>query len=315
MNHEELIVAIAEDYYLNKASFSEISKKYNLSRYLINKYLNDGLKQGLVRIDIKSNSYRNQQLEQVFAEHFPDVRVIIIKDADNELDTLQRVAENSAHFAEKLITANHPTTIGLAWGEAVYSLIDNFSNIPLDNTEFVQFIGENMKYHSTVGSTRMVERAATKFSCEFRTLPAPLYVINNAVRAGLREEPATKATLEIAKHMQMLITGLGTINSLHSIQTWQDNLDAILPTTDLSTVAGVIYGRPYDINGHFLNPNDDKAFGLALADTLATPIRFCVVRGKFKSLATIGALRGKLVTDIVISESLAYRMLLDIKNS
>lgn len=313
MNQDELIVAVAEDYYLNKASFAAISKKYNLSRYLINKYLNDGLKSGLVRIEIQSNSHRNQQLEQLFSAQFPDVHFTIIKDAADEIESMHRLAENSANIAQQLIQAQNPQVLGLAWGESMYNLIDNFNNIPLRDTYFVQFIGENMKYHSTVGSTRMVEKAATKFSCEFRTLPAPLYILDDQTRLGLAHEPATKSTLAMGSQMDMLITGLGTLKSLQSIEPWNDNLTAIIPESDLPNVAGLIYGRPYDIDGQFLNVDHDKTFGLDLETIMHVPTRFCFVRGKFKSMATIGALKGKLVTDIVFSESLAYRMLDDLK--
>lgn len=313
MNQDELIVAVAEDYYLNKESFATISKKYNLSRYLINKYLNDGIQSGLVRIEIQSNSHRNQQLEQLLSAQFPGVQFTIIKDAADGIESMHRLAENSANIAQQLIQTRKPKILGLAWGESIYNLIDNFNNIPLRDTYFIQFIGENMKYHSTVGSTRMVEKAATKFSCEFRTLPAPLYILDDQTRQGLALEPATQSTLAMGADMGMLITGLGTLKSLESIEPWHANLTAIIPASDLPNVAGLIYGRPYDINGQFLNVAHDKAFGLSLETIMQVPTRFCFVRGKFKSLATIGALKGKLVTDIVFSESLAYRILDDLK--
>ncbi|MCM0599171.1 sugar-binding transcriptional regulator [Periweissella fabalis] len=314
MNQEELIVAVAEDYYLNKASFSAISKKYNLSRYLINKYLNDGLKSGLVRIEIKSSSHRNQQLEQVFSDKFPGVHFTIIKDAANEIESMHRLAESSAKVAEQLIHSQQPSVIGLAWGESIYNLIDNFNSIPLEETHFIQFIGENMKYHSTVGSTRMVEKAATKFTCEFQTLPAPLYILNDTTRLALAQEPATAGTLAMGQAMSMLITGLGTLKSVQSITNWNENLAAIIPAAQIPQVVGMIYGRPYDINGQFLNLAHDKTFGLDITTIMQVPTRFCFVRGKFKSLATIGALRGKLITNIVFGESLAYRILADLAN-
>lgn len=37
MLERTILSQIAEDYYLNKLPFGDISKKYNISRYLVNK--------------------------------------------------------------------------------------------------------------------------------------------------------------------------------------------------------------------------------------------------------------------------------------
>ena len=71
----------------------------------------------------------------------------------------------------------------------------------------------------------------------------------------------------------------------------------------------MIFGRPYDINGRFLNQGDDKIVGLPVAQILQVPKRICLVRGKSKYQAVIGALRGQLITDIILSEAMAYRIL------
>ena len=169
-----------------------------------------------------------------------------------------------------------------------------------------------MKYNSTAGSVRMVERAAKKVSGEFLTLPAPLYILNDLVRQGLYAEPSLQNTMAVANNMDALVTGLGTIRSLESIPIWQNSLNGIFPTVNFRDIAGVIYGRPYDIHGHFLNQADDKIVGLSVAQIMQVPKRICLVRGKSKSRPVIGALRGHLVTDMVLTEAMAYRVLHEI---
>ncbi|GAB7168080.1 hypothetical protein TUA1478L_00760 [Lactiplantibacillus plantarum] len=56
MNHRRLLIGIAHDYYLSKINIAEISKKYQVSRYLISKYLDEAMATGLVKININTPS-------------------------------------------------------------------------------------------------------------------------------------------------------------------------------------------------------------------------------------------------------------------
>ncbi|WP_057828346.1 sugar-binding transcriptional regulator [Liquorilactobacillus cacaonum] len=311
MTHEELLSVLSEDYYLNKLSFGDISKKYNISRYLINKYLNDAVKNGIVKIEISTITKRNPQLETMLADKFKDIHFYIIRDGENDITTSKELSQSAATIAEKMFK-NNCKIVGTSWGEAIYSLVDSLHGFPLESVKFTQFMGENMKYNSTAGSMRMVEKIAAKFSSEFLTLPAPLYIVNNQIRQGLYAEPSIAHTLAVAKKMDVLLTGLGTIRSLQSIPIWKENLSKIFPYLDMSRVAGLIYGRPFDINGNILNINNDKVLGISLEEVLATPRRFCLVRSKSKTQAILGVLRGKLITDIILSETLAYRVLAEL---
>lgn len=303
-----LLAQISEDYYLNKLSFGEISTKYDVSRYLINKYLTEAVKTGVVKIEIATSANRNSQLEQVFKEKFPNTNCYIIQDDTTTSATEDLISNYAANLVVKHLE-NGPHIVGMTWGETMYSLIDAITSNPLDQIKFTQFVGENMKYNSTAGSVRIVERAAKKVAGEFLTLPAPLYLADDAVRDGLYEAVSIKQTIDLAKQMDTVLTGMGTIASLESIAIWNQNINRLFPNVKLGEVAGMIYGRPYDINGNILNVGSDKVVGLDMNSILATPKRIGVVRSKAKSKAALGALRGGFLTDLVMSESLAYRII------
>ncbi|MBS9334550.1 hypothetical protein LQZ24_00665 [Fructobacillus sp. M1-13] len=303
-----LLAQISEDYYLNKLAFGEISEKYHISRYLINKYLNEAVKTGIVKIEVATTASRNSQLEQIFKEKFPETACYIIQDDATETATEELLSNYSANFVVSHLEKG-PHVVGVSWGETMYSVIDAITTNPLEQVKFTQFIGENMKYNSTAGCVRIVEHAAKKVAGEFLTLPAPLYLSDNMVRNGLYDAVSIKRTMDVAKKMDTVLTGLGTIASLESIAIWNQNLNRLFPDVRLGEVAGMIYGRPYDINGHFLNEDTDKTVGLALNTIMSVKKRIGVVRSKAKTKAAIGALRGHMLTDLIMSESLAYRIL------
>lgn len=63
---DEQLASIAHDFYLSKLNIAEISQKYNLSRYLITKALDDAEMRGIVKIKITQGIKRNQVLEWKF---------------------------------------------------------------------------------------------------------------------------------------------------------------------------------------------------------------------------------------------------------
>jgi DNA-binding transcriptional regulator LsrR (DeoR family) len=62
------------------------------------------------------------------------------------------------------------------------------------------------------------------------------------------------------------------------------------------------------VAGDFINPDDVPVLSIPLAQVMAVPRRFAIVTSKFKTRATLGALRGGLLTDLLTSEAVANRI-------
>lgn len=305
--HQQLLANLAQDYYLNKMAISDISKKYQLSRYLIMKYLDEALTSGIVSINIHTNYDRNNQLERELRQHFDIDNLAVIKDPSNPLDRDKIIATFSARQVQSLIRNCH--VVGLTWGETIYTMLDHFNKRPASDLTFTQFMGENMKYHSSAASMRMVQKAAARYDAPYCTIPGPLYVINDQARQALYHEPALTEAFTTAKRMDMLVCGLGTIQSVNSIPAWHDHLNDIFPGVDLQKVAGMAFGRPFDIDGHFLVGTDnDKTLSISLPIIKQVPRRVAIVQRKSKYQAAMGALAGQLFTDMILTESVALRI-------
>ncbi|UQS83159.1 sugar-binding transcriptional regulator [Bombilactobacillus thymidiniphilus] len=310
MLKNELLANLAKDYYVNRLNLAELAEKYHISRYLVNQALDKARQQGIVTFSIQSPTARNWNLENDLQQLSAIPNIYVLKDSNDaalNMDILTRYAAQK--IEEKL---QHCHIVGTAWGSTVYNVITKFERRSLPDLQFVQFIGENMKYNSAVGSARMVEYAANQFSSNYSTLSGPLYILNDETRHGMLQEIATQETIKKAQRMEMIFTGIGTLHSVKSIPIWWRNRQQIFAQVDLNQVAGMAYGRPYDINGHFLNPETDKTFGLDLETILQTPTRFGIIDSKFKVEALLGALRGKLFTHIITNESVARRALYEL---
>lgn len=196
--YKMLLASIAQDFYLSKLPVSTISRKYNLSRYLVTKYLDAALAQGIVDINIHTGYARNAQLEQRLSQALPIKRLFVLKDAGTPTIRQEMVANFAAYQVQAAIRQAH--VVGLTWGETVFDVLNAFS--PQDgatNLVFTQFVGENMKYHSSSGSMRMVQKAAAYYDAPYYTIPGPLYVLNDQVRQGLTQEPPSPPPLTMLR--------------------------------------------------------------------------------------------------------------------
>lgn len=303
-----LLIDIAQDFYINQLTIADISTKYQVSRYMISKYLDEALAQNIVSISIRSPFARNQELERQLAAVNPGHHFYVLANAEQSNNDADRFYSFAAQTVQNLI--NPLKIIGLSWGDTVYNVIEHFKPTVKEQLIFTQFMGENGKYNSLAGSMRMVQKAANKYNSHYSTLNAPLYIINDQVRQLLSLEPAIQPTLTTARQMDLILTTLGTIESLESIPSWQESLVALFPNLNRKEVAGFLYGRPFNHAGQFLiNPIADKTFGLAIDSILQVPIRVAVVNNKFKSHALAAALRGNFLTDLVLDEPTATKIL------
>ena len=107
---------------------------------------------------------------------------------------------------------------------------------------------------------------------------------------------------------------IDTCYQLVVIDGYFENLKTFWDTTNVEILAQKIKNQLNikDIQGNFLVSNEtDTVFGADIDTILAVPHRLAIVKSKFKAKAALGALRGHLITDLVIDEAIANRILLE----
>lgn len=308
--HETLLVKLSEDYYLNDINFSELAKKYDLSRYKVIKYIEEAREKQIVTIAINSPFSRNYDLETIFSKYFPKTQIHILKSINQVSDEDLLFSKFAADYIQSAIRRS--SIVSLSWGDTVYKVIDEFRPSLREEITFTQFIGEIGKYNSLAGSKRLVQKAAEAYKSAYMTLSIPLYVLNDTARSLMRLEPTISKTLTIASQSDLLISGIGTPSSIDSVDSWNTHKPLLFP--DLTGHVGFLYGRPFDINGHFIGQDHDKTFGLSLQEILSIKQRIGLCNSKFKAEACIGALRGDFFSDLFLDEKTAWKILSILKD-
>ena len=247
---DEQLASIAHDFYLSKLYIAEISQKYNLSRYLITKALDDAEMRGIVKIKITQGIKRNQVLERKFQKLFGLKEAFILKSSENDAND----DESVVNFATKQIQTYLQNThiAGVTWGSTMRGVINNFNEENFNKLYFIQLLGHAI--NAKQKKNPLVQDAAEKFHAKSLGLPTPLYILNPKIIPALKKEPYFKIVENCYHNLDLLFTGLGTLDSFKANPFLDKNYGPqLFKNIPEEQVAGLIMGRPYNINGEFFN--------------------------------------------------------------
>ncbi|GAA3629694.1 DNA-binding transcriptional regulator [Lactobacillus hamsteri] len=306
----EDLANIAHDFYLNKFNIGDISKKYNLSRYLITKALNEAEKNGIVKISINCGVKRREDLERNFKNLFRLKEAIILSDLETTNQDNEAIVTYAANQVQAYIKSSK--NVGITWGTLLRDIINNFNEEKRPDLAFVQLLGQPI--NSDLRKNSLVQIAAKKYGAIHFGLPAPLYVLHPNFLKDIQNEPFYKTLDDYYQKLDLIISGLGTFDSFTVNKYMEQNYkENIFKNIDTNQIVGMIYGRPYDINGNFLGNFDNRTCGITLKEIKNIPIRFTIVKNRFKTQALLGALRSGIITHLVTNESIAKRILAENK--
>lgn len=305
--YRDLLAKIAILYYKDNLTQTDIAEKFNTTRFKISKMLQEAIDLKIVEISINRTERRITSLESKIKSLFNLKQIIVLRTVHtNSSDTEQIVAKAAAGFIESLITRD--SVVGLTWGATLYQTIQNINPPHRLPITIVQPLGTAGKRDVTIDTPDLIRRLAEKYDSKYLFLYAPLYIMSNQVRESLKLEPVINETIIALENIDILLTGIGTPDSIFSTFLWKNYLRQ---DESLSNVAvGALYGRLFDQNGRILSTDvNEKVFGVGMSAIKKIKDRVAVVTNRFKAHAVIGALRGGLINTLITDELTAVKII------
>lgn len=305
LSNEEL-ASIAHDYYLGKLNIGDISQKYSLSRYLITKALDEAENRGIVKITIQQQTKRDEKLEREFKTRFGLKEAVILQNLNTTNEDNEKIVDYAAEQIQAYTKAAH--YVGITWGTLLFDIIDRFEEEERSDLTFVQLVGDPI--HSDKRKNPLVQKAAERFGANNFTLPLPIYSLQPEFIKLAQEEPFYQTVQKYYQKLDLIYTGIGTYQSF-AVNSYLNDYygPKIFAHIPKDKIAGMIFGRPYNIEGEFY-PNIEKYLcGISLEQIMRTPIRFVVVKNRFKTQALLGALRTSVITHLITNAGIAERIL------
>lgn len=309
----DLLVKVAEMYYLENKSQQEIADVIHVSRSNVSKMLNTCVKKGIVEFKINSLSSAGIQLQNRLMDQFNMKAVVIVPSRGTIEQIADSVCTAGAKYLESLL--KNGMLIGVTWGTSVYHTVCHF-NPPLSYTaSVIQLVGSMGSRSQETDGQALVKQMQEKINGNGYVLQAPMIVKSKIVKEILMDEPEIKKHFDLFSKIDVALLGLGSNRSGVSAIYKSGHISMEEANSMIEQGAiGDICGTQIDINGQVCQTVlSGRVVGISAETLCAVPVRIGVATGFEKADAILGALRGKFV-NVLITDELTAQSVLDMAN-
>jgi DNA-binding transcriptional regulator LsrR (DeoR family) len=300
----ELLARIADLYYNHNLRQEEIARRTGYSRSMVSRLLTEAREEGVVEIRVNFPLDRCPDLEKELRERFElkDVRVLA-RGSLNYDEMLRQIGVLAARMVEGLLNETIKV-VGVSWGTALWETANAMRSTPYGDIQVVQVIGALDAPNAEIDGPDLARKYARLFGGHFLTLPVPLAVHNSEARDALLADPRVRRTLDVAKNMDMLLVGMGSMEpeSCSILRAGYLSRDEVLGLAQYG-VAGDVCGILFDMAGNLLATDFGlRRVGLSAEDIRHTAIKIGIGGGKAKAMPLLGACRAGLINHLVTDE-------------
>jgi DNA-binding transcriptional regulator LsrR (DeoR family) len=319
---EEIMVKIAQMYYIDGSTQSMIAKQLGLSRSSVCMILSDARDYGIVEINIKNPKKYNEQLANEILSKYGNLKkCFVVPTSINSNNILTKIiASQGTNIVEEELL-NH-STIGVAWGTTIYEFMHSFNNNSnLIDIQVVPLLGGTNRVSSEFQLNEMVRQFAEKLRGTPSFIYAPAYAESINDRELYMQSNSMQNIAEKWKILDAAIVSIGAMPEYYNENKLFDNKVLLNPFViktmfeqDSERAVGDICGRRFNINGQFLNNEHNKKLIAISEDSLAAiPKVICIAAGSHKILSIIGGLRTNTI-DILVTDDYTAKSMLDISS-
>ena len=306
-----LIVKIAQLYYEQDMTQAQIARELGIYRTTISRLLKRGREHGIVTIAINYDYNENLWLEQQLKQKFALKEVVVASsEAEQEEDQLNAMGQQGAQLLERLLAPGD--IIGLSWGRAVRSLVENLPQ----SSQSRQLIcvpiigGPSGKLESRYHVNTLTYSAAARLKGESHLADFPALLDNELIRNGIMQSQHFKTIAAYWRNLDVALVGIGS-PAIRDGANWHAFYGSE-ESDDLNArhVAGDICSRFYDINGTTVETNmSEKTLSIEMQRLKQARYSAGMAMGEEKYSGILGALHGKYINCLVTNRETAELLL------
>lgn len=299
--YDELIATVADLHFNQQMTQVEIAERFGTTRFKVAKMLQEARDEGVVEISVRFPNERNRALERELVAAYPLAAAYVVDTKyASFIDGLRQIGRMGATRVAELLRDG--SAVGLAWGKSTQAVVEQLPQTARIHVDAVQLTGNFCSSRPTSESFELVRRVASLYLGDRYHLDAPLYVSDDDTRRALAAQPAIARTLERARRLDVVLTGVGGASSLP-----MDNRQFAPYVSEADRKAarecpGSILGYVLDKDGGVANiPINEKIMAVPFERVQAAPHRVAVSSGRNKAgVLRLVVCRGyvnELVTD------------------
>lgn len=302
----EFLGQVAVWYYEDGLSQEEIAAKIGRSRSLVSRLLQSARDLGLVSVRVRFPLRTVSKLEQQLVEQFGISEAHVLTDPKIGDDTsLARLGRLGARSLQRRLFSG--IRIAMGWGHTLYQVVRAMPEVRLDSVLVVQMMGSIGAQDPKFDGSDLARRLADKLNGDFHVLAAPLIVESEATANELLGNRAIERTIDIAKRSDVLLTGLGAIDSRTSGLAGAGYIDEsrLVELAEMGAV-GDLMGVMLDAAGKPLDVESNRrTIAVPLESLSAIPHVVGIAGGAQKAGIIEAALKGGYLDELITDESAA----------
>jgi DNA-binding transcriptional regulator LsrR (DeoR family) len=312
INSLRLMTRVAQMYYLENLSQSEISQQTHISQATISRLLKKAHTEGIVKFAINVPRGIYPEIENELRTRYGIPEVIVTEcGADHEDSILSSIGEAAAHYLEN--TLGQGEVIGISsWSASLLRMVDKLHPVKrVVAGRVVQLMGGIGNPAVQVHATHLTTRLAQLTGASPQLLPSPTVASSAGARDVLRSDPNVKAALELGRHVTLALIGVGAVEPSYMLA----NSGNVFTSDELHDVAskgavGDVCLRFFDREGNPVRTElDSRVIGISLDDLKRVPRVICVAGGARKIEALRGALLGRFMNVLITDRFTATKLL------
>lgn len=315
----KLAYSAAQMYYWEGQTMQRIARELNVSRSTVSRLLEEARASGIVRISLHRPVDGSSVLEHQVSELYGVQAYVASVPAHAGADSVtQAVSVLAGRVVDALV---HPgMIIGVAWGATMTAVVSQLPEREILKVDVVQLHGSINSQHGELDAALsefksgmdVVESFARAYSGRPHIFAVPAFFDFKETKEALWRERSTKRILDLQRRANLAIFGIGTFdNSMHHSQVYaegylgREDLNYLTRESVVGDVCTVFLREDGSWQGIELNR---RSSGLLPDELARIPQRVCVINGPHKVPALRGALAAGLVTDLVLDQDSAIRL-------
>jgi deoxyribonucleoside regulator len=309
--------AAATMYFLQDETMETIARRLDVSRSTVSRLIKGARESGIVRISISPEDAGGSGIaERVRSTFGIRAHVVSVRTGANDLDRLDQVAVVAARLLEDWF--EDEMVLGIAWGTTIAAVARKLGRKPTRGSGVVQLNGganthtSGLEYASTIVST-----FGQAFDAEVHHFPVPAFFDYAETRAAMWRERSVRRVVAVQQRADLAVFGVGALGGTVPSHVYTAGY---LDDADIRALAGD--GVVGDICTVFLRrdgsydvPINQRATGPTPRELGRIKRRVCVVAGSAKVVPLLAAIRARTMTDLVIDEPTARRLLAQVAPS
>jgi DNA-binding transcriptional regulator LsrR (DeoR family) len=311
VEREESMRLAATMYYLQDEQMDAIARRLGTSRSTVSRLLKEARQSGLVQISVRPAPGAATGLaEHILRTFGVRAHVVPVRVGASDVERLDQVARVAARLLMDLV--DDEMVLGVAWGTTVSAVARALGRKPTRGGTVVQLNGAANTVTSGVDyAGTIIADFGAAFDAHVLHFPVPAFFDFAGTREAMWRERSVQRVLSAQRRADVALFGVGALGGQVPSHVYSAGY---LDDRDLGALhaAGVVG----DVCTVFLREDGSyrdieinrRATGPTPAELAHVPRRLCVVAGEGKLRPLLAALRAGAVTDLVIDEPSARRL-------